>query len=311
MEQHSAALCAVAERARAAGCAVAFDEPMARHTTMRVGGAADLFVTAPDAAGACAVLSAGKAAGVPVTLVGNGSDLIVGDRGIRGAVLRLAAQPPVLLPDGIHVQCGAGTTLSALCVFARDRGLAGLEFAYGIPGTLGGALFMNAGAYGGEIADVTETVQAVTFGGAALTVPAADMAFGYRHSAAQGRTGDERLLFTAATLCLTPDDPAAIAARMDDYMQRRRDKQPLEYPSAGSFFRRPAGHFAGALIEQAGLKGCRIGGAAVSGKHAGFVVNLGGATAADITALSAHVRERVLAHSGVELTPEVRFIGEF
>lgn len=311
MEQHSAALCAVAERARAAGCAVAFDEPMARHTTMRVGGAADLFVTAPDAAGACAVLSAGKAAGVPVTLVGNGSDLIVGDRGIRGAVLRLAAQPPVLLPDGVHVRCDAGTTLSALCVFARDRGLAGLEFAYGIPGTLGGALFMNAGAYGGEIADVTETVQAVTFGGAALTVPAADMAFGYRHSAAQGRTGDERLLFTAATLRLMPDDPAAIAARMDDYMQRRRDKQPLEYPSAGSFFRRPAGHFAGALIEQAGLKGCRIGGAAVSEKHAGFVVNLGGATAADITALSAHVRERVLAHSGVELTPEVRFIGEF
>ena len=311
MEQHSAALCAVAERARAAGCAVAFDEPMARHTTMRVGGAADLFVTAPDAAGACAVLSAGKAAGVPVTLVGNGSDLIVGDRGIRGAVLRLAAQPPELLPDGVHVRCDAGTTLSALCVFARDRGLAGLEFAYGIPGTLGGALFMNAGAYGGEIADVTETVQAVTLGGAALTVPAADMAFGYRHSAAQGRTGDERLLFTAATLRLTPDDPAAIAARMDDYMQRRRDKQPLEYPSAGSFFRRPAGHFAGALIEQAGLKGCRIGGAAVSGKHAGFVVNLGGATAADITALSAHVRERVLAHSGVELTPEVRFIGEF
>ena len=202
--------------------------------------------------------------------------------------------------------CPAGVPLLRLCRVACEHGLSGLEFAYGIPGSVGGAVYMNAGAYGGEMKDVLTEVSLLPPDGSAVTRAADTLSLSYRHSALMEEGG----VVLSATVTLTPDDPAAIAARMDECMEKRRSKQPLEYPSAGSFFKRPPGQFAGALIEQCGLKGFRVGDAQVSEKHAGFVVNRGHATCEQVKALAREVRRRVREQTGFDLVPEVRLLGD-
>ena len=296
----------------ARGCRVTENAPLAAATTFRIGGPADLLIDAPDTTAAAAVIAACRQNGVPLFYLGNGSNLLVGDHGIRGVVLRLDARgkQPETLPDGT-LRCDAGLPLQKVCLFAKEHALTGLEFAYGIPGTVGGAVYMNAGAYGGEMADVIAGAEALDADGHPVTLSAEELALGYRHSALMERGEDDRLLLTAVTLRLSPGNAGEIAARMTELLGRRREKQPLDYPSAGSFFKRPEGYFAGALIEGAGLKGYRVGGAAISDKHAGFVINCGGATAADVRQLCRDVQERILQKDGVRLEPEVRFIGEF
>lgn len=289
-------------------CRVTTGAPMATATTFRIGGPADLLIDIPTEEAAAAILRFCKAQSIPFLWLGNGSNLLVGDRGIRGAVLRWDTRhsvPELVSEDTITAR--AGLSLQRLCLFARDNALSGLEFAYGIPGTVGGAVYMNAGAYGGEMADVLVSAVCLTPDGELICVPAAELQLGYRHSALM-ETG---AIVVSVTLRLQPGDKQAIAARMKELLAKRQEKQPLEYPSAGSFFKRPDGHFAGALIEQTGLKGYHVGGAQVSEKHAGFVVNRGDATAADVRRLCADVQEKVLALHGVSLQPEVRFIGEF
>lgn len=280
-------------------------EEMRLHTTFRIGGPAELFVTPESEAALCRAVEACRAADLPYQIVGNGSNLLVSDEGIEGAVIAVGEGLDGVEPVPGGLRAGAGVRLSSLCRAAQAQGLSGLEFAFGIPGTLGGGLFMNAGAYGGELAQVVRRVRVLTREGELRTREAAQCAFGYRHSAFMDN-GD---VILAAELALTPDDPAAIEARMQTYLQRRKEKQPLEYPSAGSVFRRPAGHYAGALIERSGLKGARVGGAQVSEKHAGFIINCGGATAGDVRALIEQIQRKVRQDSGVELECEVRFIG--
>lgn len=294
------------------GCRVSRDAPMSAATTFHIGGTADCLIDLPDEAAAQAVLAACHRAGVTPFFLGNGSDLLVGDRGIRGVVLRWGGkrQEPRQLPDGTVV-CPAGVSLQRLCRFAQQRGLTGLEFAYGIPGSVGGALFMNAGAYGGEMAQVVLGATALTPTGERRDYTSAALRLAYRHSAFTEQPTAQRELIAAVQFRLTAGDPEEIAARMKDLMVRRREKQPLEYPSAGSFFKRPEGYFAAALLEECGLKGYRIGDAQISDKHAGFVVNRGHATAAEILALCRHAQETVRRQRGVALEPEVQFVGEF
>ncbi|MBQ9860013.1 MAG: UDP-N-acetylmuramate dehydrogenase [Clostridia bacterium] len=298
----------VTEVARACGCTVTAQAPMAAATTFRVGGPADLLVDIPTPQALAAVIVACGQAAIPWMMLGNGSNLLVGDKGIRGAVLRLDGRgvAPTLLENG-KIYAPAGMSLQRLCLFARDNGLTGLEFAYGIPGTVGGAAYMNAGAYDGCMGDVLLSADCVTATGETCTLPAAEMAMSYRHTALM----EKACIVTGVLLQLQAGDKEHITARMKELMGRRQDKQPLEYPSAGSFFKRPEGYFAGALIEQAGLKGYTVGGAQVSEKHAGFVINRGGATAADICRLCRDVQDTIWERNGVRLEPEVRFVGEF
>ena len=281
--------------------------PMARFTTFRVGGPADVLVNIDSAAEISVALRAAKAANVPVTIIGNGSNLLVRDGGIRGLVVRIS-QPMSAITresDVLHVQAGA--TLPAVAAFAQRSGLDGLAPMAGIPGTLGGAVIMNAGAYGGEMSQVVTRVDAIARSdGKPIRFEGRALGFAYRHSAMM----DAGVIVTDVTLRLTPGDPDAIARRTEELLVARREKQPLEYPSAGSTFKRPEGAFAAKLIDDAGLKGLRIGDAQVSEKHAGFIVNLGSATASDILALMAEVQSRVLAASGITLEPEVRILGE-
>ncbi len=282
--------------------------PLSAYTTFKVGGPADLLITLPDGQAAAELLAACRETGTPAFLLGNGSNLLIGDRGIRGVTWRFdPAAAACTLQEETTVVCDAGLPLMRLCTFAKAHSLTGLEFAFGIPGTVGGAMYMNAGAYDGQMADVAVAATVLRKDGSIATVCVADMALSYRHSVFMD-TGD---IVIAVTLQLKKGDLAAIHARMQELMERRREKQPLEFPSAGSFFKRPPGHFAGALIEQSGLKGFAVGGAAVSEKHAGFVINKGGATAKDICALSDKVIQKIKAETGVSMQPEVRFVGEF
>lgn len=282
--------------------------PLSAYTTFKVGGPADLLITLPDAAAATRLLAACRETDTPAFLLGNGSNLLVGDKGMRGVVWRFdPVAAKVEIVDETTVICDAGMPLLRLCNFVKEHSLSGLEFAFGIPGTVGGAMYMNAGAYDGQLADVAVSAAVICKDGSVAIRTAEEMALSYRHSSFMDN-GD---IVTAVTLQLKKGDKAAIRARMQELMDRRRDKQPLEYPSAGSFFKRPTGYFAGALIEQSGLKGFRVGDAAVSEKHAGFVVNLGAATAADVVALSNAVAEKIKAETGVTMQPEVRFVGEF
>ena len=290
-------------------CRIAEQAPLSDATTFKVGGPADLLIDLPNATAVAAAIKTCRAENIPYFFIGNGSNLVFGDKGFRGAVLRLMEEEPVLQPElgeGV-LYAPAGMQLKTLCQFVRDRSLSGLEFAFGIPGTVGGAVYMNAGAYDGEMAQVVVSADCVTADGTLRTVTAEDLNMTYRHTALMERD----LIVVGVTLQLTPGDYDAIAATMKDLMARRRDKQPLEYPSAGSFFKRPEGYFAGKLIQDAGLKGFTVGGAQVSEKHAGFVVNRGGATAADLVELRNQVQEKVFAEFGVRLEPEVRFVGEF
>lgn len=280
--------------------------PMARYTTFRVGGPADILVSPNTQDEVCTLLQAIAAEQVPCTILGNGSNVLVLDKGIRGVVLKLGNALNDLMIQGTHVTVEAGVLLSRLATAAADAGLTGLEFASGIPGSLGGAILMNAGAYGGEIGNLVRTVTVVDPKGQVRTLNREQMGFRYRHSVVM-ETGDTIL---AATLELAPDDPAAIHDRIRELTQKRITKQPLNFPSAGSTFKRPLGYFAAALIDQAGLRGYRVGDAQVSEKHTGFVVNRGHATATQILQLMDDVKEKVHAISGVWLEPEVRILGE-
>lgn len=281
------------------------NEPLAAHTTMRVGGPADVFFLPDCAAQVKQALDIARELGLPALLMGNGSNLIVRDGGVRALVICLGERFARVDIDGEVLTAQAGATLARVASMAQEAGLAGLEFAGGIPGTLGGGVAMNAGAYGGQLSDVL--IEAcVLLGGEEIILSREALEMGYRVTLPLKRG----LPVLWARFRLTRDDPAAILARMRELNARRREKQPLSFPSAGSTFKRPEGHFAGALIEAAGLKGLTIGGAQVSEKHAGFVVNRGGATARDVLSLIAEVQRRVYAHAGVHLEMEVRVVGE-
>ncbi len=278
-------------------------EPMSRHTTFRVGGPVSLMALPRSAQQAAAAVRAAAAEGIVPIFLGNGSNLLVPDEGIDAFVIKTVHGLENISAEGTWITAESGVLLSRLAVFARDCGLTGLEFAHGIPGSLGGAVTMNAGAYDGEMAQVVSEVSFLNAAGQVETTDQFD--FSYRHSA----FSDGKRLILGARLRLRPGDPDAIQARMEELMERRKSKQPLEWPSAGSTFKRPQGHFAAALIDQCGLKGLTVGGAQVSEKHAGFVVNKGGATCADILDLMEQVRERVFAQTGVTLEPEVKLLG--
>lgn len=282
------------------------DEPLVEHTTFRIGGAAQWLVLPHSEDEVAGVVSTCEAAGVPWRVLGLGSNVLAPDEGLDGVTLLLADNfAGVEVLPGALVRAAAGTTNADVAAAARDAGLAGYEFASGIPGTIGGAAIMNAGAYEGQFSDVAVEVRCLVPSEGSwrvANVPAPEAAWDYR----QSRMMRESWVVLGATLQLRADSPAAIAARMEELRERRESKQPLEMPSAGSTFKRPEGHFAGALIQEAGCQGLRVGGAQVSEKHAGFVVNTGDATAADVLALIAEVQRRVHETTGVQLEPEVR-----
>lgn len=281
------------------------EEPMSRHTTFRVGGAAEYFVT-PSIEQVSDVVALCRRFELPLTVIGNGSNLLVSDAGLRGVVLEFGkAASGIRLLDGEDLAVKAGTLLSETAAFAEKNGLSGMEFAAGIPGTVGGAVVMNAGAYGGEMKDILSGVRVLTKQGEIKVRPADELDLSYRHS----RMMDEEELVLEARLNLTQGSGVVIRAKMEELRKKRIEKQPLEYSSAGSTFKRPEGYFAGKLIEEAGLRGFRIGDAQVSEKHCGFVINRGAASAAQIMELMQHVQERVKESSGVDLEPEVRLLG--
>lgn len=292
-----------------AGCTakeLLLEEPMAKHTSFRIGGPADVLAQPADEAELAALLKRAGEHAVPVTLVGNGSNLLVRDKGIRGLVIKLSNLFSSITVDGNVLTFGSGISLAMASKKAASLSLSGLEFAVGIPGTIGGAVYMNAGAYDGEMAKVVTSVRVMDREGKISELKASELAFAYRHTALQ----NSGLIVTSVTCVLQPDEADAIAAKMADFSQRRISKQPLELPSAGSMFKRPVGYFAGTLIEQTGLKGYTVGGAQVSTKHAGFVVNVGGATAKDVLQLISDVQSKVFAAHGVRLEPEVLVLGE-
>ncbi len=280
------------------------NEPMNRHTTFKIGGNADIFVNVTDTKQLKAALKAALESNVPSFILGRGSNLLVSDKGIEGAVISLNALDEISI-KGDNVICGAGASLRSVCLSCLKQSLSGLEFAYGIPGSMGGAVFMNAGAYGGEMAQVVERVRAVDGAGNEVLLCGDELKFGYRTSAFK----TNGLIITEVTLKLSKGDSNEIKAQMDDFFNRRREKQPLEFPSAGSTFKRPEGYFAGALIEKNNLKGVGIGGAQVSEKHAGFVINRGAAKCEDVLSLIKKIKQTVLQNDGVILEPEVIFVG--
>ena len=284
---------------------VLMNEPMCRHTTFRVGGPADVMFFPQSAEELQRAMALARAQGTDVLVIGNGSNLVVRDGGVRGLVIVLGEHMARIGVEGACLRAQAGAMLARVSAAAQEAGMSGLEFASGIPGTLGGGCAMNAGAYGGQLSDMLSCA-AVLLDGEVRTLSRDEMQMSYR-STLPLRTGG---IVLEAEFELHADDPAEIMARMKDLNARRRDKQPLNLPSAGSTFKRPEGHFAGALIEGCGLKGARVGGAQVSEKHAGFIVNTGGATASDILGLIALVQRRVLAETGVALETEVRIVGE-
>lgn len=280
------------------------NEPMSRHTTFRIGGPARYFVELTPDTPVGALLAALSGAEAPVTVIGRGSNLLVSDGGIPGVVLCTLGRSRVEA-EGSRIRAQAGATLAQIAAAALSHGLTGMEFAAGIPGSLGGAVFMNAGAYGGTMADLVTTTRYILPDGTEGTVSGEDHAFAYRESAYKRHP--ERTILEAE-LTLRPGDPEAIRARMDELAAQRREKQPLEFASAGSTFKRPEGYFAGKLIEDCGLKGFRVGDAQVSEKHAGFLINRGHATADEMHRLIEAVQARVHAAFGVELQCEVRFL---
>lgn len=281
------------------------NESMAKHTTFRVGGEADLMFFPEGKDAVVRALELAKEANVPSMVIGNGSNLIVGDKGIRGLVVVLGEAFAQIRVEGENLTAQAGALLSKVAATAQENALAGLEFASGIPGTLGGGCAMNAGAYGGELKDVLVWAD-VLLDGEIKRLSLAEMDMSYRNTMPLREGG----VVLEACFALKKDDPEAIHDRMKELNARRRDKQPLNFPSAGSIFKRPTGYFAGGLIEQCGLKGCTIGGAQVSEKHAGFIINVGGATAKDITDLIAYIQKVVKDETGVTLETEARIIGE-
>ena len=285
---------------------ILLQEPMKKHTTFQIGGPADCLVFPSTIQEVVGVFTLIRRYGVPFTVLGNGSNVLVLDGGIRGVVVKFDDNLAGLRQAGDRVIAGAGALLKDVSEFAAACGLTGLEFAVGIPGSIGGAVFMNAGAYDGEISGVVSTVTAVTTEGEVVRFTKETLQFGYRHSVFQ----ENGAVICEVELSLAPGDSKMIRMKMEDLTMRRENRQPLEMPSAGSTFKRPQGYFAGTLIEQTGLKGFRVGGAQVSQKHAGFVVNAGEATAKDVLDLIQEVQRLVYEKHGVELHPEVRTVGE-
>lgn len=283
------------------------DEPMSRHTTFRIGGNADYFVKPGNADEVAAVIAVCREYSIPYFILGNGSNLLVSDDGYRGMIINIMDNMDSVTVDGRIITAQAGALLVRVSVMARDNALTGLEFASGIPGTIGGAVYMNAGAYGGEMKNVVKTVRAIDEYGRIYELDSEKMDFSYRHSIVEER----KLIVLEVTLELEHGSREAIDDRMKELAEARRSKQPLEYPSAGSTFKRPEGYFAGKLIMDAGLRGYSVGGAQVAEKHCGFVINKGGATASDVVELIRDVQHDVDDKFGVTLEPEVKMLGEF
>ncbi|MED9966448.1 MAG: UDP-N-acetylmuramate dehydrogenase [Blautia sp.] len=281
------------------------DELMSSHTTFRIGGPADYFLLPACSREVQGILSICREEGLPYFILGNGSNLLVNDAGYRGVIIQLYRNFNEIKVEGTEIRASAGALLSGIAAAAKNASLTGFEFAGGIPGTIGGAVMMNAGAYGGEMKHVIKEVTVLTKEGEILVLPVEELAFGYRTSVV--KTAGYVVL--EAVIHLEKGDMQAIAERMKELTEQRTSKQPLEYPSAGSTFKRPEGYFAGKLIMDTGLRGYRVGGAQVSEKHCGFVINAGGATAADVVQLMSDVNEKVKAKFGVSLEPEVRFLG--
>lgn len=288
------------------GSGIFMEEPMKKHTTFRVGGPADVLVQ-PDETALAAILALCRQYHVPYSFIGNGSNLLVGDKGIRGVVIEMTDPMGNIEVDGTKITAQAGAMLSKIANTAASNGLGGMEFAAGIPGSVGGAVVMNAGAYGGEMKDIIEKVYVLDENGVQLELDRDALDLGYRHSCIP----EKKYIVTKVVLELVPRNEAEIRSEMKELNEKRAEKQPLQYPSAGSTFKRPEGYFAGKLIMDAGLRGYQVGGAQVSEKHCGFVINKGDATAADICQLMRDVSDKVQAQFGVVLEPEVKMIGEF
>lgn len=298
------------DKLKESGIAVIENEPMNRHTSFKIGGPADRFVVVNTNAELKQVLSAINAESLPMFLLGNGSNLLISDEGIRGVVLKLAGDfEKIELVHGDELVVGSAALLSAVCKFARDNELSGLEFAYGIPGSIGGAAYMNAGAYGGEMIDVVTGTEHISRDGELGVYSQDELDFSYRHSAYSG----SKLIITKVKIKLKKGNKDDISAKMDELMQKRLDKQPYNMPSAGSTFKRPEGYFAAALIEECGLKGERLGTAQVSDKHSGFIISTGTeenpAKCADVVELIERVKAEVFTQRKIALECEVMAIG--
>ena len=283
------------------------NEPMKRHTTFRIGGPADYYLCPHSAKEIQKVVEICREEKLPYFILGNGSNLLVSDQGYRGVVIQLWKNVSDIRVEGCLIHAKAGASLAKIAAEALEEGLTGMEFAAGIPGTLGGAVVMNAGAYGGEMKDILKEVLVMDQQGRIFTLEKKDLKLGYRTSAVK----EKGYIVLAAVLELRPGDREEIRKLMEDLKQKRVEKQPLDLPSAGSTFKRPEGYFAGKLIMDAGLRGFSVGGAQVSEKHCGFVVNTGGASASDVLTLIREVQKRVREKFGVELETEVKFLGEF
>lgn len=286
---------------------ILYMEPMSQHTTFHVGGNADCFIKIADSVSLSALLNYLNRVEIPYFIMGNGSNLLVSDQGYAGIIIQFAEDFSDIRVEGCHLYAKAGALLSKVSTTACEYGLTGLEFAAGIPGTVGGGVVMNAGAYDGEMKQVVEWVKVLDYEGNELILSNDTMEFGYRTSAIKNNP----FIVTECCFLLKEGDKSAISSKVEDFQNRRKMKQPLEYPSAGSTFKRPEGYFAGKLIADSGLRGVSIGGAQVSEKHSGFIINTGNATANDISRLIAHVQEEVYNHFSVRLEPEVIYLGKF
>lgn len=283
-------------------CTVKCDEPMKLHTTFKIGGNAELFIAVKKPSQLSEIIRLCNRTNVPYMILGKGSNLLVNDNGIKGVVISLEGDfRNIDVLDENTIYCGSGASLAKLCSKALSLNLTGIEFAWGIPGSTGGAVYMNAGAYGGEMKNIVISVTHMTKEGKVETLKADELDFSYRHSVYK----ENGCIILGATVKLNIDNPVLIRHRMDDYMNRRKEKQPLDFPSAGSVFKRPEGAFAGTLIEQCGLKGTSVGGAKVSEKHAGFIINTGGATCEDVCTLIKNIQEKVKEETGYSLEREI------
>lgn len=285
-------------------CDYSENEPMSRHTSFKIGGPADIFVRPASVDALALAVAKCLECEVPINVIGSGTNLLVSDLGVVGAVIFTGGLADVTNDGSEIIKCMAGAKVSRVCSIALENGLSGLEFAWGIPGSIGGAVYMNAGAYGGEMKNIVKQCTYITRSGELITLENKDIKFGYRSSVFHTNGG----IIVSAVLALSYGDKNEIREKMDDLIGRRKEKQPLEFPSAGSTFKRPEGYFAGTLIEQCGLKGFSVGGAAVSEKHAGFVINKGGATCDDVLRLVDIIKQRVFDETGVSLECEIKML---
>lgn len=293
--------------AKSIGCPSQRDVPMSKYTTFRIGGNASVMLTPTTDEQLASIIKKCKEDNIKPFIIGNGSNMLISDKGLDTVVINMCRpDPKIELVNGDTVVCDAGATMSRVCNFALENGLTGLEFAFGIPGSAGGAAYMNAGAYGGEMKDVLVECRHIDSDGNFGSLRGEELGLAYRTSAYE----HNGYIITTLVMKLTKGNKDEIRAKMQELLQRRKDKQPLEYPSAGSTFKRPEGYFAGALIEECGLKGYSVGGAQVSEKHAGFVINKGDASAKDVLDLIKYIQDKVLSEKGVMLEPEVRLIEE-